>query len=170
MRLADGTIVTAAHTVEAPLRELRVGDLPATVAAVDERSDLARLDVPGDQGRAAVVARSSAAGELGPLSLITLDDGEPHVAALTGVRPTHLTVHDNTAGRRFERDAIAFETAVADGTSGAPLVTSGGEVAGIVVLAVDAARDRSYAAAASEIEAIVQRPADRTLEPVAACA
>jgi S1-C subfamily serine protease len=170
VRVADGTFVTAAHTIGGPLRELRVGDLPATVTAVDERTDLARLEVLDDHGPAVVVAASAPGGESVPLSLITIDDGEPRIAELTGERPARLTVNDTTAGRRYERDAIAFDTAVVDGTSGAPLVTSGGEVAGIVVLAVDSARERSYAAAASEIEAIVQRPVDRTLEPVAPCA
>ena len=104
-----------------------------------------------------------------PLWLLTVDDVGRHVTRVHGVRPTRLTVHDTTARERFSRQALAFGPAVAEGTSGAPLVTAAGDVAGIVAIAVGHL-DLSYAASASEIASVRAQDDGRTLEPLPACA
>ena len=169
VRLDDGVIVTAAHNVDHDLRRLSVDGQPASVAAIDARADLAVLDVPGDEGAIAGLAAPTAVGRSQPLWLATVGDDGPQVSAIDGTRPTDLVVHDTTAGQRFEREAIAFTPAVAAGTSGAPLLTADGDVAGIVVIAVGA-RDRSYAVAAAEVASIRQQATGRTLERPPACA
>jgi hypothetical protein len=78
-------------------------------------------------------------------------------------------VHDTTAGETYVRDALAVPGTVAAGTSGAPLVTADGRLAGIVVIAV-AARDRSYAVAAKEVRAFLGRARGESLEPAEGCA
>ena len=49
--VGEDLVATAAHTVEGPLRDLRVGGDPATVVAVDARTDLALLLAPTVAGR-----------------------------------------------------------------------------------------------------------------------
>jgi S1-C subfamily serine protease len=170
VRIAGDLVVTAAHTVEDEIRDLRVDDQPAELLAIDPRSDLAVLRAAGDGGPSIDLAPAHATGTASAsLWLVDIDDGAPRTTRLESVRPTRLTVHDTTDRQTYRREAIAFPGAVPDGTSGAPVVTADGRLAGIVVLAV-VERDLSYAVAASEVETILAAAASRALEPARGCA
>jgi S1-C subfamily serine protease len=138
--LGDGLVVTAGHVVEGPRRAVTVDGAPATVIAIDARTDLAvlRADVPGAADLTAPPA------------------GAVHVATPTGdvavelVRTGTLIVDDTTDRARYERQVHTIRPDVVDGTSGAPLVDATGGVVGIVVLA-NRADGTSYAVTAGEV-------------------
>ena len=170
VRVSGDLVVTAAHTVEDEIRDLRVDEQPAELVAIDPRTDLAVLRVADVGGPSIDLAAAHSAGTAAaPLWLVDMQDGAPRSTRLHGVRPTRLTVHDTTARQTYTRDAIALPGAVPDGTSGAPVVTADGRLAGIVVLAV-AERDLSYAVASSEVETLLAAAASRALEPAEGCA
>jgi S1-C subfamily serine protease len=123
--VADGLVATAAHTVEGPHRDLTVDGVPATVAALDPRTDLALLAVD--------LAAPPAALSLGAATaaIVLHPDG---ATPLEIVRSGTLVVHDTTDRARFERQVHTFEPGIAEGTSGAPLVDPAGRVLGVVVL------------------------------------
>lgn len=138
--LGDGLVVTAGHVVEDPRREVTVDGAPATIVAVDARTDLAVLhaDVPGTA------------------DLTATPSGAVHVATPNGdvaaelLRTGTLIVDDATDRARYERQVHTIRPDVPDGTSGAPLVDAGGDVLGIVVLA-NRTDGTSYAVTADEV-------------------
>ncbi len=142
--LGDGLVVTAGHVVEGPRRAVTVAGAPATVIAVDARTDLAvlRADVPG----AADLTATSA--------------GAMRVATPTGdvaaelVRTGTLIVDDTSDRARYEREVHTIRPDVPGGTSGAPLVDATGDVVGIVVLA-NRADGTSYAVTAGEVQRVL---------------
>ena len=122
--LGDGIVATAAHVVEGPRRTVTVDGAPASVLAVDARTDLALLRADVD-GRAPLVDR--------PSGDVAVDTPGGDLAS-TIVRTGRLVVHDTSARLRHEREAHTIRPGVAGGTSGAPLVDEDGGVLGIVVL------------------------------------
>ena len=150
--VGEDLVATAAHTVGGPLRKLRVGGDPATVVAVDARTDLALLLAPTVAGEPAELSD----GQVGEATVLTPDGQLPVQVTSTGP----LVVHDTTACVRHERLVHRFSPAVAGGTSGAPLVDDRNRVLGIVVLS-EQADDEAYAVTASELATLVaERPAD----------
>jgi S1-C subfamily serine protease len=141
--LGDGLVVTAAHVVEGPRREVTVDGLAAAVVAVDHRTDLALLvaDVPGGAVLTDVVSDE--------LRVVTPTGSVPVDLVRTGT----LIVDDATDRARYERDVHTVRPAVAAGTSGAPLVDASGRVLGIVVLA-NRRDDTSYAVTSGEVGAV----------------
>ena len=142
--IGDGLVVTAAHVVAGPRREVTAGGRPATVIAVDQRADLAvlRTDLAGR-------------GELG---------AEPH-GSLHAVTPAGrvevelgrtgvLVVHDATDGARYERAVHTVAPDVPAGTSGSALVDDAGRVVGVVVLA-NRGDGTTYAATADEVHDVL---------------
>jgi S1-C subfamily serine protease len=139
--VGDGTVLTAAHTVDGPRRSITVDSRPAAVVALDARTDLALLDVD--------VAGPSAA-------LQSLRGQEARVATMSDsisvkVRRTgRLIVHDATTGTRYERDVHTFVPSVRAGTSGAPLLDGDGHLVGLVLLD-NRTDDTAYAVTSDEI-------------------
>jgi hypothetical protein len=150
----DGTVLTAAHTVDGARRSVTVDGRAAAVVAVDPRADLALLtaDVAGP----AVVLDDAAAGAA-------------HVATASGIIDVDvvgtgpLVVHDTTAGLRHEREVHTLRPEVPAGTSGAPLLGDDGRLLGIVVL--DNRTDgTAYAVTAAEIDRFLGERPTATLE------
>ena len=149
--VADDVVATAAHTVEGPLRDLRVDGRPATLLAVDARTDLALLAAPVDGAEPAELSDAE------PASATVLATGGEQSVDVISTGP--LVVHDTTAGMRHERQVHHISPAVASGTSGAPLVDDRNRVLGIVVLS-EQADDVAYAVTAGELATLIaQRPA-----------
>jgi S1-C subfamily serine protease len=145
--VAEGLVATAAHTVEEPLRDLRVDGRPATLVTVDARTDLALLAAPE------VGTEPADLSERTPSRATLLTPGAELPVALVSTGP--LVVHDTTAGLRHERQVHRISPAVASGTSGAPLVDDDNRVLGIVVLS-EPADDIAYAVTAGELGALIE--------------
>ena len=148
--VADDLVATAAHTVEGPLRELRVDGVrrrssPSTPAPTSpcSRCRMSTLNPPS--------CRTGA-----PSSATLLTPGAEQPVELVSTGP--LVVHDTTAGVRHERLVHRISPAVASGTSGAPLVDDRNRVLGIVVLS-EPADDVAYAVTARR----VGRPSSRSV-------
>lgn len=155
--VGDDLVATAAHTVEGRRRELTVDGRPATVVAIDARTDLALLAAE------TTGAVSRLVDEPAPAAVVHTDDG-PVIVDIVGT--VTLVVNDVTTGQRHERRAHAFTPGVADGTSGAPLTTIDGDILGIVVL--DRRDDDvAYAVTAAELRDLLA--AERGLRPSTAC-
>lgn len=145
--VGPGLVVTAAHTVDGPRRELTVDGQPARVALIDHRTDLALLDADVDGAPAQLTSTNITTGT------VRTTDGDLEVSV---VRTGRLGVLDTTAGVRHERQVHTFSPGVAAGTSGAPLVDGAGRIAGIVVL--DNSTDATaYAVTAAEVAALLAR-------------
>ncbi|MGI9030135.1 MAG: trypsin-like peptidase domain-containing protein [Ilumatobacteraceae bacterium] len=147
--VADGVVVTAAHTVEGPLRSLTVDGAPAEILAEDARTDLALLAASTPRGAGAGLSTASPAA-----ATVLAADGDVAVRiASTGP----LIVNDTTAGVRHHREVHQFTPGVQPGTSGAPLVDDRRRVLGIVVLD-DRTEDIGYAVTATELAAVIDAP------------
>lgn len=141
-----GLVVTAAHVVDGPRREVLVDGRPGQVVAVDARTDLALVAVDVG-GRAATFGEPSA----GDVRVITPIGERPAVVVRTGT----LVVDDLSARRRHRRQAHTVRPGVDAGTSGAPVVDDAGRVLGIVVL--DNPTDgTAYAVTAGELQQLLR--------------
>ena len=146
--IADGIVLTAAHTVDGDRRAVTVDDRPAVVVARDPRTDLALLsaDVTGP-----------------PIELQPLQGDAARVATLSVAMPVRvmrtgrLIVHDATTGDRHERDVHTFVPSVPEGTSGAPLLDGRNQVVGLVVLD-NRTDDTAYAVTSDEIDRFLAQP------------
>ena len=152
--VADDLVATAAHTVEGPLRDLRVDGRPATLVTADARTDLALLAVPDVDTAPAELSDGA------PSNATLLTPGAEQPVELVSTGP--LVVHDTTAGVRHERLVHRISPAVEQGTSGAPLVDDRNRVLGIVVLS-EQADDVAYAVTAAELAALVEQRPTRSL-------
>lgn len=142
--VADGVIATAAHTVEDDLRALTVDGLPATVLAIDARTDLALLAAPTD------------GHEPAKLSMASPTTAMANGVTVSMVSTGPLVVHDTTAGQRHVREVHRFTPGVARGSSGAPLVDESRAVLGIVVLDREDG-EGSYAVTSAELAALLSQ-------------
>ena len=144
--LGDGVVVTAAHVVEGPRRDVTVDGADATVVAVDPRTDLAvlRADVAG-------IGRRSPPRPVGVAA--RRDAGRRHRRDRRSAPGRSSSTTPRTR-RRYEREVHTIRPDVPDGTSGAPLVDEAGDVAGIVVLA-NRSDGTSYAVTAAEVRAVL---------------
>jgi S1-C subfamily serine protease len=153
-------VATAAHTVEGALRELTVDGVPAAVAGIDARTDVAVLEV----GLPAPPAALSSA--LGSSALVL----EPsHVMPVRILRTGTLVVHDTTDRARYERQVVTFAPGVEPGVSGAPLVDAAGRVLGLVVID-NPRRGVAYAVSASELARNISGSGDPTVASASNCA
>jgi len=129
----------------------------ATIAAVDERDDLALLTVPGLRARRA---------RLGPADrravVLVVRDGR--VRALPAHVRRSIVAHIRTPdGRRVvRRNALELQADVAPGDSGAPVIAPDGRVAGIVFAESGARAHTAYAVAVSALGSPRLRPAGRS--------
>ena len=146
--VADGVVLTAAHTVDGARRAVTVDGRPATVVALDPRTDLALLsaDVSGPsvdpRPLTAAAARVATTGSS---------------ATVRVIRTGRLIVHDATTGARSERDVHTLRPALPRGTSGAPLLDARDRLVGLVVL--DNRTDgTAYAVTGDEIDRFLAHP------------
>jgi S1-C subfamily serine protease len=147
-----GRVLTVAHVLEAGGRvSVREGDgrsHRARVARLDPRADLAVLEVPGLRAAPLRAGTGTAAARL----LVRREGGVE--ARAVGVRRRIVARFRGPAGTPVRvRPALELAAQVAGGDSGAPVVTAGGRVAGIVY-----ARSRERAATAYAVSAPAVAP------------
>jgi S1-C subfamily serine protease len=145
--LGDGRAVTVAHVLDghAVGSEVRVRSpggpaRAATVVAIDQRSDLALLRVPGLRAPEA----RTAAGR-GRAIVLTLD------AARAGRvrRPIVARILTPDGSRVVRRPSLELRVRIGAGDSGAPVLTPDGRVAGVVFARSDRRPDTAYAVEAT---------------------
>jgi S1-C subfamily serine protease len=158
--VARNLVATAAHTVEGELRELTVDDVPATVVAIDPRTDVALIEV----GLAAPPAEVSTGT---PSFGLVLESAQVMPARI--VRTGTLVVHDVTDRARYERQVHTFAPGVEAGVSGAPLVDAEGRVLGLVVID-NPRRGVAYAVTAAELARLLAGSSDPTAASAPNCA
>jgi S1-C subfamily serine protease len=155
--VAAGRVVTVAHAVEegGPIR-VRVGRAVARSARVlrlDRRTDVALLAVPGLRGRAPVTG--SADGE-GPVRVLA-PRGDRVVAVPGSVRRAiDARVSAPGSRRPLRRPALELEARLREGDSGAPVLTSEGELAGVLFARSRNSADTAYAVDAVAVEQLLE--------------
>jgi S1-C subfamily serine protease len=125
----DGRVVTVAHVLSGH-EPVAVDGRPATVVRLDRRNDLALLRVPGVEGDAPRLGGG---------------DGDSRVLG----RPAQVV---RRIAARMDggppRPALEVRAKVAAGDSGAPIVTDGGRITGVIF-----ARSRTRARTAYAVDA-----------------
>lgn len=145
--VADGIVLTAGHVVAGDLRRLEIDGLPGRVVAIDERRDLALVQVdrhdrrpidgrPIDDVRSSVIERLRAAGDVigTPVPGESTMMGPGGTSVVNVTRVLTLRVDDLSAGMLHERDAIELDRLVDRGDSGTPVFDATGRLIGVVVL------------------------------------
>ena len=134
----EGNIVTNAHVVDGCSRVgVQIGgrQLPATIKAVDERVDLAILNV-ASQFSVPLLVRTT------PIALG--EDATVFGYPLSGLLSPNLSltrgVVSATSGLRGESTQYQISAPIQPGNSGGPIVDAGGNVIGVVVATLDALR------------------------------
>ena len=160
--VADGLVVTAAHTTNGATSVL-VDGADARIVALDTRTDVAVLHVPGRERVAAI--RVGTSGRLGSASIAVLrDDDSVEIVDAPITRMATIRYRDATAGTVVERQGLLLESATRAGDSGAPVLAEGGLLLGIV-FARSRAGEVSYAVDVSEVARVLEQLGDRR-EPV----
>ena len=142
-----GRVVTVAHLLKRgsriAVRSPGEPPRPARPLRIDRRTDLALLAVPGLRGRS---LRTDGAGE--EARVLLLRDGRIVTKAARVRR--HIRAHVRTAAgaRPHTRPALELAARIAAGDSGAPVLSRGGEVAGVLF-----ARSRDHARIAYAVDA-----------------
>lgn len=143
--VASGRVVTVAHALEggAAVR-VQAGrtQRPARILRVDRRADLALLAVPG---LSASTSRTATAGAEEGVRVLVLRGGRLAARPAIVRRAIDARVSAPGAGRPLRRPALELEARTRAGDSGAPVVTDGGEVAGVLFARSRNEADTAYA-------------------------
>lgn len=146
------TVVTVAHGVIQG-DEFVVDGRSASVTALDVRSDLALLHVPGLRREALTLA----AARTGTRARVVGGLSSPSMDVAVVATPT-IRIEEVLGTRRIERAGLELDARLDEGDSGAAVVV-GDRLVG-VVFAVDEARSgAAWAVSSSEIEALLQMSA-----------
>jgi hypothetical protein len=129
----DGLVVTVAHVLGP---HITAGGRPATVARLDRGNDLAVLRVPGVRGEAPRFG------------------GGDETALLGRPAPVVRRIRASVDGGP-RRPALELRGEVAVGDSGAPVITGGGRVAGVVFARSRTREDVAYAVDGSAVAALL---------------
>jgi S1-C subfamily serine protease len=148
--VGHGRVVTVAHVVDGAARlAVRAPGGPALAARVvrrDRRADLAVLAVPGMRGPR---IRSVAPPADAPVWALVVRDDRLAWRRTQVRRAIVAHVRASPAERALTRPALELEARTRAGDSGAPVVTEGGRLAGVLF-----ARSRSRAGTAYAVDAI----------------
>lgn len=129
---ADGHVLTNAHVVQG-CRELRVDGQPAELVSISEEFDLALLEsTPNGQKSVAVFSATSAR-----LNSDITAVGFPYAGLLGGLNVTRGSV-SSLKGLGGDATTMQITAPIQSGNSGGPLLSSDGEVVGVVVSKLDA--------------------------------
>lgn len=154
--VAPGRLVTVAHAVppEASVRVQAGRRRPyrARVLARDVRTDLAVLAVPRLRGP---VLETATAGDEEDVRVMVLRGGRVASAGSTVRRAIDAHVRAPGAPRPLTRPALELEARLRAGDSGAPVLTDGGELAGVVFARSRNYPDTAYAVAAQVVERLL---------------
>lgn len=161
-RANDKVVFTVAHAVQGSTG-VTVDNSPASVVAIDLRTDVAVLRMPGRSkpilpGHSARVGLRLAAGERQVEVRGHLLDfaGGRRVSTTVRAGPTRPTTIDEAAdSTTYTRAAFSIDAGVEPGDSGSPVVDDHGRVLGMVFAASRTDPNLAYAVDASEIQAIV---------------
>ena len=147
--VGEGLVLTAAHVVEDDLRDLAVDGRPARVIGLDVRIDAALLavDTPGGSTAPSLATDTEATESV---RILTPTD----VIDTTVARLVTLTVDDATDRTVHRRQALVLDGAVADGTSGAPVVDDHDNIVGMVTIA-HRGRAVTYATRSAELRTLI---------------
>ena len=152
--LGDGRVLTVAHAVEhgadVRVRGGQAAPLRAQVLRRDLRSDLAVLAVPRLRGTAPETATT---GSEGGVTVLVVRDGRVVTVHAAVRRAIDASVSAAGAARPLRRPALELEARLRAGDSGAPVLTGGGELAGVVF-----ARSRNHPDTAYAVDAQAVTP------------
>jgi hypothetical protein len=151
--VADGLVVTAAHTMSGATGVL-VDGADAQIVALDTRTDVAVLHVPGRRHVAAI--RMGTSGHIGSARIAVLRDDRFEIVDAPITRTATIRYRDATAGTVVERKGLLLASATRGGDSGAPVLAEGGLLLGIV-FATSRADEVSYAVDVSEVAGVLER-------------
>lgn len=161
---ADGQVVTAAHPIKGATTITVIDSAgeehAATVLAFDKDSDLAVLDAPTLTAEALPLG-NPAIGD-GTLLVWSRDDGS-EAKPIDIVKRLRITIEDIYVDEIVERSGLEIAGKVAIGDSGGAIVTSAGEVIGIVYASSRERGDVAFATDSVEIRAVL---ASRSQSPV----
>lgn len=153
--VASGRVVTVAHALEGgDVLRVRAGGgaRHARVLRVDRRSDLALLAVPG---LTAGASGTTTAGDEENVRLLVLREGRPTARSATVRRAIDARVSAPGPGRPLRRPALELEARTLAGDSGAPVVSDGGDVAGVVFARSRNRADTAYAVDAQAVDRLL---------------
>lgn len=164
--LDDHRVVTSAHTV-AGAHDIEVIDAdgrsrPATLVALDPDKDLAVLAVPDLDQPPLALARARG-GEDGWVIAWNRDTGV-RSAPMTVTKRLRVSIEDIYVDGVVERGAIEIDAAIGPGDSGGAVVTSTGEVVG-VIYATSRTRRAGFALNDDEIAAVLADANDQPVDP-----
>jgi S1-C subfamily serine protease len=152
--MGDGRVLTVAHAVErgadVRVRAGRAAPRRARVLRRDVRTDLALLAVPRLRGTVPETATTSNEGNV---SVLVVRDGRVVTVPAAVRRAIDASVSAAGAERPLRRPALELEARLRAGDSGAPVVTGGGELAGVVF-----ARSRNHPDTAYAVDAQAVTP------------
>jgi hypothetical protein len=154
--VADELVVTAAHTMSGATSAL-VDGADARIVALDTRTDVAVLHVPGRERAAAI--RVGTSGRIGSARIAVLRDDRVVIVDAPVTRTATIRYRDATAGTVLERQGLVLGGATRGGDSGAPVLAEGGLLLGIV-FASSRAGELSYAVDVSEVAVVLERLGD----------
>lgn len=170
---ADDRLMTNAHVVAGvshPTVEIDGDQVDATVVLYDDELDVAVLAV--DDGDRAWLPFDRQAGENDGVAILGYPNDGPYDVQTARIRSEQrLRSPDIYGSGTVLRDVFALRGLVRPGNSGGPIVTSGGEVAGVVFAASVTDDDTGYALTASQVaESAAQGIASSTRVSTGDCA
>jgi S1-C subfamily serine protease len=150
-----GRVITVAHLLERGSRIIVRSARSARRARLlrlDRRTDLALLAVPGLSGSP---LRTADAGDDVRLLLRRNERAVTRPARLRREIDAH--VRATPRARPHRRPALELAARIAAGDSGAPVVSAGGEVSGVLFARARDRRSTAYAVDASALEELIKR-------------
>ncbi|MGH2712920.1 MAG: S1 family peptidase [Thermoleophilaceae bacterium] len=144
--VASGEVVTVAHAIP-PDDAVRVQVGPGTprrarVLRMDVRADLALLAVPRLRGS---VVETATTGDGNQVRVVAARGRRVVTMAASVRRPIDARVSAPGAERALRRPALELEARTRAGDSGAPVVSEGGEVVGVLFARSRNEADTAYA-------------------------
>lgn len=146
--------VTVAHGVIQGDR-FRVDGEAASVVALDRRSDLALLEVPGMEVRDVTLASTEVGAHVTVVGGLVNEVAEARVVATPIIR-----IEEVLGTRRVERAGLELEARLDEGDSGAGVFDDRNRMVGVVFAVNDARDGTAWAVTGSEVETLLAR--DRT--------
>lgn len=159
--VGSGRVVTVAHAAEdGGVVRMRTGarTLRGRILRVDRRADLALLAVPGVGANA---PRTTAAGSEEHVRVAVLRAGRPVARSATVRRAIDAHVSAPGEAPPLRRPALELEAATRAGDSGAPVVSDGGEVAGVLFARSRNKPDTAYAVDARALADLLADPREQ---------
>ncbi|MFI9489566.1 MarP family serine protease [Promicromonospora sp. NPDC052451] len=160
--VADDRLVTNAHVVagvDRPVVELPGGEVrEGSVVYYDPVDDLAVIAVDGLAADPLAVAPTLAVGDRAVVQGYPY--GGPFTSGSAGVLDVSTTVVPDSYGRGgAEREVYSLAAVVRPGNSGGPLLTTDGEVAGVIFARAETNPNVGYAMTTAELRPVADRAA-----------